>query len=343
MKKRVTSFVVMALMLLLTACQGSPRQESINYISEKYSVPSDNQLIVYTSHKEEVYLPIIREFENRTGILVEIHAGGTAEMMQKAREASEEAKCDIMFGGGIESYEAQSDLFLPYVCSEIKNLDTTYVSKEGTWTAFTELPIVFIYNKKLLSPAKAPRSWSDLFDPDLKGKIAFADINNSGTSYTIISTMEQVFSESYDTLLPRFYQQLDGNVLSSSGSVIPEVSDGTYLVGITLEETAKKYIAMGYDISMIYPSDGTSAVPDGIAMVKNAPHSYNAGKFIDFVVGYDTQDYAMENFYRRPVRTDITLSNNYEIAKLIKFDYKKSAVEEPQIFSLWNDLTNKED
>lgn len=114
-------------------------------------------------------------------------------------------------------------------------------------------------------------------------------------------------------------------------------------MGITLEETAKKYIAMGYDISMIYPSDGTSAVPDGIAMVKNAPHSYNAGKFIDFVVGYDTQDYAMENFYRRPVRTDIILSNNYEIAKLIKFDYKKSAVEEPQIFSLWNDLTNKED
>jgi iron(III) transport system substrate-binding protein len=134
--------------------------------------------------------------------------------------------------------------------------------------------------------------------------------------------MEQLLGESYKTLLPKFYDQLGGEILDSSGDVIPAVSDGTYLIGITLEETAKKYIEKGYNISLIYPNDGTSAVPDGIAMLKNAPHSYNAGKFIDFVVGYDTQKYAMENFYRRPVRTDVDLSPTYGSTKLIDFDVK---------------------
>ena len=78
-------------------------------------------------------------------------------------------------------------------------------------------------------------------------------------------------------------------------------------------------------------------------MLKNAPHSYNAGKFIDFVVGYDTQKYAMENFYRRPVRTDVDLSPTYGSTKLIDFDVKKSAREEEDIFNLWDELRKTED
>ena len=330
-----------AAMLLLLSCGKSPRQNEIETISQKYSVPEEGRLIVYTSHKEEVYLPIIQEFENRTGIWVELHAGGTAEMFSKVQEASENGECDIMFGGGVESYEAQKDLFLPYETDQISKLDPVYVDEDNYWTPFTELPIVFVYNKKLVSYSELPTRWSELFDDKWKGRIAFADPNNSGTSYTIISTMEQIFSEDAKSLVPRFYSMLDERVLKSSGDIIPQVSAGNYLIGITLEETARKAIDQGYDIAMIYPEDGTSAVPDGCAMLKNAPHSYNAGKFIDFVVGYDTQKYAMNNFFRRSVRTDLNRSANAGI-HLISFDIKKSAEEEKEVFSLWNALLGQE-
>ena len=329
--------------LLLSACAQSGRDKSIDYISQKYAVPEDNQLIVYTSHKEEVYLPIIREFESRTGIWVDVHAGGTTEMMRQAREASENGECDIMFGGGIESFEAQKDFFMPYKSESSEALDRTYAAFDNSWTVFTELPIVFIYNKKLVRPSEVPRKWSDLFDEKWKGQIAFADIKNSGTSYTILFTMEQILGEESKELVPRFYEQLGGNILDSSGEVIPYVSDGTFLIGITLEETAKKYMALGYDIALIYPEDGTSAIPDGCAMVKNAPHSYNAGKFIDFVVGYDTQKYAMENFYRRPVRKDVELTKDFGEASFIRLDIKESAAKEEEVFTIWNELEGGED
>lgn len=345
---RKRSKIIMAIItavttLLLSACAQSDRDRSVDYISEKYAVPKDNQLIVYTSHKEEVYLPIIREFESRTGIWVDVHAGGTAEMMREAREASKDGACDIMFGGGIESYEAQKDLFMPYKTESSEHLDKTYMANNNEWTVFTELPIVFIYNKKLVRPSEVPREWKDLFEEKWKGQIAFADIKNSGTSYTILSTMEQLFEESPETLVPRFYDQLGENILSSSGEVIPYVSDGTYLIGITLEETAKKYIDLGYDIALVYPKDGTSAIPDGCAMVKNAPHSYNAGKFLDFVVGYDTQKYAMDNFYRRPVRTDVELSPDFGEANIIRFSISESAAKEEKVFEIWDELESKGD
>ena len=337
----MTTTIIAAYMLLLSACAGSERQQEIEELSNSYAVPQEKQLIVYTSHKEEVYLPIIREFESRTGIWVDLHTGGTTEMFSEVKEASEQGRCDIMFGGGIESYEAAKDLFMPYEPIEKSALDPDYVDDEDRWIPFTELPIVFVYNKKLVSYSELPTTWEELFDSKWKGQIAFADPNSSGTSYTILSTMEQLFNEEPESLVPRFYEQLEGRILPSSGQVIPEVSDGSFLIGITLEETAKKAMGMYEDISMLYPEDGTSAVPDGCAMVRNAPHSYNAGKFIDFVVSYETQRYATENFYRRSARRDVG-SNRGNTETFIKFDVEKSAREEEEVFSLWNALAGQE-
>lgn len=313
-----------ASMLLLSGCAQADQAQSARDISDKYSVADENQLIVYTSHKEEVYLPIIEEFENRTGIYVELHAGGTQEMMQMASSAADKGDCDIMFGGGVESYEAWRDMFVSY-------------------DAFTELPIVFIYNKKLVNESMAPKTWQALFDGSWKGKIAFADMDNSGTSYTIIATISQMTGEPSDSVVEQVYSQLDGRVLKSSGDVIPDVSNGTSLVGITLEETALKAINKGYNIDMIYPEDGTSAVPDGCGILLNAPHMENAESFVEFIGSYETQQYAMDEFYRRPVLEDVELNENFGELKIIDFDVAKAAEDEPLALGRWHQLTGQED
>ena len=53
-------------------------------------MPEENKLVVYTSHKEEVYAPIIKEFEERTGIWVELHTGGTSELLEEIAEGNGE-------------------------------------------------------------------------------------------------------------------------------------------------------------------------------------------------------------------------------------------------------------
>ena len=49
-----------------------------------------SRLVVYTSHKEEVYRPIIREFEERTGIWVELVTGGSNELLQQLEKEAED-------------------------------------------------------------------------------------------------------------------------------------------------------------------------------------------------------------------------------------------------------------
>lgn len=57
---------------------------------------------------------------------------------------------------------------------------------------------------------------------------------------------------------------------------------------------------------MVYPADGTSCVPDGCAALKGAPHPDNAKLFLDFAVSYDVQQLLQSDFYRRPVRSDVS-------------------------------------
>lgn len=336
----MTKLLAMLLVLLLTAigivgCAGSDA-----VLSEEYTVNEEKKLIVYTSHKEEVYGPIIKEFEERTGIWVEVRDGGTTELLEAIRSEAGQGTCDVMFGGGVESYEAYQGFFEPYVCGMNERLDDQYQSLDGRWTPFTELPIVFIYNSKLVEEDEAPRSWEEFLTDRWKGKIAYADPRKSGSSYTVLATMAQILDMEVQPMLEAFATALDGKISAGSGEVADEVSAGIHLVGITLEETARKRIALGADIAMVYPSEGTSAVPDGCALIEGAPHGENARLFIDFTVSDDVQRLAEDQFCRRSVRLDLRQANAENSMKIVDYDVEWASRRQDEILGLWAGLVD---
>ena len=97
---------------VLSAC-GSRDTEATPDFSD---IPADQKLTIYTAHKAEVYRPIIQEFEESTGIWVDVRAGGTTELLEELQEMQSTSKqeVDVMFGGGIEMLEAYKDCFQPY-------------------------------------------------------------------------------------------------------------------------------------------------------------------------------------------------------------------------------------
>lgn len=282
--------------LFLSACQKTER-------TTEYTPDESMRLTIYTSHKEEVYMPIVREFEERTGIWVDVITGGTNELLERIESQQDNVEADVMFGGGVESLKAYEHCFSPYVVGSSDSIREPHQAEDAVWTPFSALPVVLIYNTKLVSPDKIT-GWSSLSDPIFRGRIAFADPAISGSSFTALAT-QILAGKSMDKTLATLAENLQGKTLSSSGDVLNAVADGSYLVGITLEETALKYIAAGADLAMVYPEEGTSCVPDASAIVKGAPHSENAKRFLDFTVSYEVQQMLSESSYRRPVRSDI--------------------------------------
>lgn len=337
-KRLLTGAALAGAVLSCVGCAGKYEAEA-----EFARIDQNKKLVVYTSHKKEVYEPIVREFEERTGIWVQLETGGTTELLERIRGESGGHTCDIMFGGGVESYEVYQEVFEPYQSSQSEMLNDHYVSEEGCWTVFTELPIVLIYNNKLVGENQAPEGWEDLFAEQWRGRIAFADPRKSGSSCTMLTTMIQVLGLGERETLERFSEALAGRMSESSGAVLDEVASGSLLVGITLEETAKKYIAKGADLSIVYPKEGTSAVPDGCAIVKGAPHRENAGLFLEFIVSPDVQRLAVEKLYRRTVRTDIPQEKSAQNEILMDFDLEWAVNHQEDILEQWSELMENPD
>ncbi len=324
-----------AAVLFLAACER--REQTTGDIP---AIPEGKKLIVCTSHKKEVYEPIIREFEERTGIWVDVRQGGTKSMLETVKAGYYDGLYDIMFGGGVETLNSYRSCFEPYEAAGVSQLSNSLKSADNSWTPFTQLPIVFIYNTKIVSEDEAPSAWADLFDVKWKGQISFASPFDSGTSYTIISALLQKFDESgteRNRILKAFYDQLNGSLASGSGQVLQEVADGSKSIGITLEEAAIRRIRDGEHIGMIYPSDGIVAVPDGCAIVKNAPDRENAELFVDFIISDDVQKYMVEELYRRTVREDISNPSYFRDIEPAGFDIIRSGEEEEEILELWGE------
>ena len=106
---------------------------------------------------------------------------------------------------------------------------------------------------------------------------------------------------------------------------------------MTVEDIALSGIAEGYNIAIVYPKEGTSAMPDGAAIVDNCAHRENAEAFIDFLLSPDMQRLLPELMYRRSVCTgaDITKADGGAIT-LIDYDLAAASTGRGEILRLWN-------
>ena len=329
--------LLLVCLLLLTGCGRADTQDV-----SSFAPAEGDRLVIFTSHKETIYEPILKEFEQRTGIWVELETGGTVTLLE--RIAAGESGADLMFGGGADSLSAYSACFAPYVSEYAGDVAPEYDLGGGIWTPFSALPVVLIYNTKLVSPGELT-GWESLLSGRWSGSIALADPTVSGSSYTAAATMLCALPGDDWDQLDRLAVQLEGRVLPASGDVVAAVAGGSCRVGVTLEETALKRQAQGADIAIVYPEEGTSAVPDGSALIAGAPHPDNARAFLDFAQSRDVQELVVSQFSRRSVRTDVSDGDALPPAdELALIDYPvRWAAELKDTFSArWPELLREE-
>lgn len=335
---RVRSFLFFILLSFAgsLSLSGCLRREQTDYSA--FAPAEENRLVIYTSDPEEVYAPIIREFEERTGIWVQVETDGSIALLNRIAAESEEPRCDVMFGGSLESLYSFSRYFSPYKGSEADKIPPEYAQEDGLWTPFSIPPVVLIYNPKLVR-TNPPVGWASLLDPAWKGKIAFANPETSGSSYTALSTMLQILPGGEEELMRKFYRNLEGRTVDRASQVVGEVANGSCYIGVTLEENALRSIKKGYDIAMVYPEEGTSAIPDGMAVIAGCPHQENARRFVDFALSEDVQTYLSLSCNLRAVRADVPQPEGIT-GELVVFPYDidLAGSRQEDCLALWHSL-----
>jgi len=326
--------VVLVVLLLVTSF-------SIFAAADAEAKAEKQTVVLYSAHTQEIIDALVPRFEAETGITAEVVKMGSSDVVARVKAEQANPQCDVIWSIGGEQLEANSDLLASYEPADWDKIDDVF--KVGNkWLPYTGIVMVFVANTEMLSDSEMPKSWTDLSDPSLKGMISSARADKSGSSYMQLATVLNIYKGTgWDV-----YKSILGNfVLSGSSSAVPRfVNDGEAAVGITLEDNAYRYVAGGGPVKIIYPSDGTTAAPDGLALVKDGPNADAAKKFIDWALSKETQAFLVEQMGRRPVRSDVAVSSDLPLMsdiKTVPYDFAWSANSKKDFVAKWTEIVQE--
>jgi iron(III) transport system substrate-binding protein len=252
-------------------------------------------VVVYTSVDQVFSEPVLRRFQEETGITVkpvyDVEAAKTTGLVNRLIAEKGRSLCDVWWSGEIAQtiLLEEEGVLAPYASPSAEGIPPQYVDPEWHWVGFGGRARVLLVNTELVDPEDVPGS---LFS--LAGSAMPADM--IGLAYPMFGTAATHAAALYAYLGPddaRSYftglrdagiRMVDGN------SVVRDlVAGGQLAMGLTDTDDAIGALERGAPVEMVFldqgPGDmGTLIIPNTAAIVKGAPHPEEAREFIDYLL-----------------------------------------------------------
>lgn len=297
-------------------------------------------VVIYTSNNAQAFEAVTEQARKRMpGVKFSAITGGSGQLLRRLEAEAAKPQGDVFWSSSANTLGAFKPLFAPYRSPELAAIPKALHHPDGLWSAANIHVAVAMVNRNQLAGVPLPKTWADLLDPRLKGKIIIADPANSSTALTILWGVEKMLGA--DGL-----KRLAANVkvTSAAATVLRGVAQGEYTVGLTFESNAYAYVAGGQkEISLVYPSDGTFTTAEYLALLKGAPAGALAQKACDHLLSKEVQTELLLTAFRRPARSDIDVAKLVDLPalssiKVFAVDEEEAAAKRADFIKSWQAL-----
>ncbi|MDQ7851052.1 MAG: ABC transporter substrate-binding protein [Armatimonadota bacterium] len=273
------------------------------------------------------------EFAKATGISVDFVRLSSGEALARLRAEGQNPSFDVWFGGTgdphiVANETGLTEFYKPKAWDDLRPEFREAVA--GKYIPLYAGILGWALNERLLKEKglPVPRTWRDLADPRYRGLIAYPNPNTSGTGYTMLATIVQIYGEREAfELLKRIHRNVAE--YTRSGAAPGQLAGrGEVAIGITFIHDAVDQVLKGFPITYNAPSDGTGYEIGGLSLVKATRNRANAIIFIDWALTPEAQKLAAEQgqSYQIPsnMKTPIPrVAPRFQDFKVIKYDFLK--------------------
>ena len=264
--------------------QGADRMQRLVAAAKR-----EGSLTVYTSvNKLQHDSPIIKAFQQKYGIKVNIWRAGSEVLLQRAiseaRAKRYEADLFTFTGSGLESLRREK--LLQEVKSPLFNdLIPAALPPHREWVGTYLQVFVQAYNTNLIKKNELPRSYIDLLDPKWKNKLAI-ESEDYEWFYSVVKEMgeEKGLQFFRDLMAKNNVSVRTGHSLLTNLVGSGEVPLALTVYQYTPEQLKQKGVPI--DWFVIEPAI-VGVVGTGVA--RNAPHPNAAILFYDYLMGEEAQ------------------------------------------------------
>ncbi len=273
------------------------------------------------------------EFPKATGIAVEDVRLSSGESLTRLRAERANPTFDVWFGGTGDPHlvaveDGVTEFYRPKAWDDLRPLLRDAVG--GKYIPLYAGILGWAINDRLLKEKTlpAPRTWKDLADSRYRGLIAYPNPNTSGTAYTMVATLVQIYGEAgaFD-LLKRVHHNVAE--YTRSGAAPGQLAGrGEVAIGVSFIHDVIDQLLKGFPVSYGAPADGTGFEIGGLSLVKGGPNRANGIRFIDWALTPEAQRLAGERgqSYQIPsnAKTPVPrVAPRFEDFHVIKYDNLK--------------------
>lgn len=314
MKQAISRVLFAASLLLaaLTCGAGVPPGYPRSYENLILAAAKEGRLSIYSATDAREAAALLRDFRSMyPQVEVEYSDLNSTELYSRfiAEVAAKEGTADILWSSAMDlQIKLVNDGYAQaYASPEKPNLPAWASWKNEAWGVTAE-PVVFVYNKRLMSPADVPQTRADLerlltSNPAYQGKIAMLNPERSGAGFLYITQDLQVTRDTWR--LVRAMGRAHLQLYSSAGAMLERIASGEHLIGYNMiGPYAFERAARDPSMGVLLPRD-YMLVASRIALIPADARNPAAAKlFLDYLLSKRGQMRLSER-HMTPVRSDV--------------------------------------
>ena len=273
-----------------------------------------------------------QNFKIDTGIDVAIVRKSTGEVLAQIRAETGNPKIDVWWGGTGDPHLIAANEGLTVASgvdtSGLLGWAQNMAEMSGGKAVGVHVGLLgFLYNKDVLAEKKlpAPACWKDLAKPEYKGEVTVSNPQSSGTAYTQLATLVQLFGEDEAfKLLAEIGANVNQNTKSGSApGKMAARGETTIAVGFMHDMVNLK--KQGFPVEIVSPCEGTGYEVGAVSVINGTPNMEAAKKWVEYVTSAEAQSRGLEvgvfNIPSNPGAKTDPEAPDMATVKLIDYDF----------------------
>lgn len=263
---------------------------------------SEGPLVVYSGRSEELVQPLIDQFEEESGVEVEVRYGESTELAATLLQEGDATDADVFYAQDPASLGSVAGEMAQLESDTLDLVDARFSDREGRWVGTSGRVRVFVYNTSTQN--ELPQSIDEAVDPMWTGQLGVAPTNGSFLAFVsamILERGEEGTLEWLQSLAEIEPQEFPSNspivAATDAGAVEAGLVNHYYLLRLRSEgegNNAENWFIPAADA-------GSLVMPAGAGIIESTDIPDAARQFVEFLLSESAQEYFATETYEYPL------------------------------------------
>jgi len=270
-------------------------------------------LTIYSGRSESLVGPLIEQFEQETGLNVEVRYGETAEMAATILEEGANSPADVYYGqdAGALGALANAGRLSPLPQDILNQVEPRFRSPDGLWIGTSGRARTVVYNTNTLTENDLPDDLFGFCAPEWQGRLGWAPTNGSFQAFVTALRVAEGEDQAREWL--SCIQANEPAVYPNNTSIVEAVGSGEIDAGLVNHYYLFHFLTEDPDFPArnYHPrAGGIGAMTNvaGVGLVDSTDNREAAEAFTRFLLRQSSQQYFNTETNEYPLSADIPLN-----------------------------------